>query len=243
MGEDNNKEMHGIWRIMPSMAITEIIGQSNFDFQILDCEHGGYDYQTLLEDIRICHLQKCLAYVRVSGLNKVEVQRCLDLGADGIVFPQLDNFEDFELATKMLQYAPNGIRGFNPFVPAGGYGFDNIHKKKIRCIVIIETLNAIDQLDKILELANIDMLYIGVYDLSAQLNCIGNMKFPPLLSIVDQIIGKALKATKTVSLMINNPESYQLYKSKGVKSFVHTIDSHQIKKAFINELNNTIKNG
>ena len=42
-----NNESHGIWRITPSMTLTEIIAQSDFDFQILDCEHGGYDYQTL----------------------------------------------------------------------------------------------------------------------------------------------------------------------------------------------------
>ncbi|MGM9476214.1 HpcH/HpaI aldolase family protein [Pedobacter sp. GSP4] len=237
-----NKEIHGIWRIIPSMAITEIIGQSKFDFQILDCEHGAYDYQTLLEDIRVCHLENCLAYVRVSGLNSVEVQRCLDLGADGIVFPQLSSFGDFELATKMLKYAPSGIRGFNPFVPAGGYGFDNIHRKELHCIVIIETLNAVEQLDQILTLKDIDFLYIGIYDLSAQLGCIGEMDAPILVEVVDKIIEKSIKASKQVSLMINNPDSYRKYKEKGVTSFVHTIDSHQIKKAFILELNNTITN-
>ncbi|OAQ38803.1 hypothetical protein A5893_12195 [Pedobacter psychrophilus] len=235
-----DEELHGIWRIIPSPAITEIIGQSGFDFQILDCEHGSYDFQTLLEDIRSCHFQKCLAYVRVSGLDKVEVQRCLDLGADGIVFPQLDSFEDFHLATKMLKYAPYGIRGFNPFVPSGEYGFKKINDNNISCIVIIETLNAIKELDKILALTNITMIYIGVYDLSAQLNCIGEMDNPSLQEAVNLIIEKSIISNKMVSLMINNPESYKKYKHKGVKSFVHTIDGYQIKKAFISELNNTL---
>ena len=94
MNKESFNELHGIWRIIPSMVLTEIISQSKFDFQILDCEHGSYDFQTLEQDIRICQNQKCLAYVRVGGLNKIEVQRCLDLGADGIVFPQLNKFED-----------------------------------------------------------------------------------------------------------------------------------------------------
>ncbi|MET0572407.1 MAG: aldolase/citrate lyase family protein [Pedobacter agri] len=237
----SNKEYHGIWRIIPSMAITEIIGQSKFDFQILDCEHGAYDYQTLLDDVRICHLENCLAYIRVSGLNGVEVQRCLDLGADGIVFPQLNTYADFERATKMLRYAPIGTRGFNPFVPAGGYGFGDIHKKKPKCIVIIETLKAVEELDQILKLDDIDFLYIGIYDLSAQLGCIGEMENPRLMDIVDKIIEMARRSNKQVSLMIDNPVTYRKYKSKGVTSFVHTIDSHQIKKAFMSELNNTIR--
>lgn len=240
-----NIELHGIWRIMPSMAITEIIGQSKFDFQILDCEHGSYDFQTIHEDIRICHLEKCKAYVRVSGLNKVEVQRCLDLGADGIVFPQLNDYNDFSVATKMIRYAPKGIRGFNPFVPAGGYGYDDIHHKKVECIAIIETLQAFKELDHILSLEGLDMLYIGVYDLSAQLDCIGIMDSPKLISVVDEIIEKCISASKKVSLMVNSTVAYNEYKNKGVNIFVHTIDSHQIKTAFMKILSNlkTTSNG
>lgn len=233
-----NLELHGIWRIIPSMTITEIIGQSNFDFQILDCEHGAYDFYTLEQDIRICHLQKNKAFVRVSGLNKVEVQRCLDLGADGIVFPQLNDFKDFENASKMLEYAPNGVRGFNPFVAAGGYGFDDIHNRKITYIAIIETLKAFEEIDAILSIPTLDIIYIGVYDLSAQLNCIGEMDNQNLVSLIIQIIEKCNKASKLVSLMVNNKEAYKTYKEKGVNLFVHTIDSHQIKKNFIDLINN-----
>jgi 4-hydroxy-2-oxoheptanedioate aldolase len=231
-----NLELHGIWRIIPSMTITEIIGQSSFNFQILDCEHGSYDFQTLLEDIRICHSQNCLAYVRVSGLNKVEVQRCLDLGADGIVFPQLDTYKDFDLATKMIKFSPKGVRGFNPFVNAAEYGSKEINDNVVTCIVIIETLNAIQELDKILSINDINMIYIGVYDLSAQLNCIGQMDSPSLKKAVDSIIKKTIAAEKAVSIMVNNLEDYQKYKNMGVTYFVHTTDSHQIKSSFSNEL-------
>ncbi len=238
MNKESFNELHGIWRIIPSMVLTEIISQSKFDFQILDCEHGSYDFQTLEQDIRICQNQKCLAYVRVGGLNKIEVQRCLDLGADGIVFPQLNNFEDFKVATKLIQYPPYGVRGFNPFVVAGGYGYRNIHEKKIDCIAIIETIQAFDELDEILNLNELDVIYIGVYDLSAQLNCIGAMDSPKLLSVIDEIIEKCNKASKRVSLMVKNVQEYKVFKEKGVSSFVHIIDSYQLKTAFINILEN-----
>ncbi|TCC96244.1 HpcH/HpaI aldolase family protein [Pedobacter hiemivivus] len=245
MNRSDNVEVHGIWRIMPSASISEIIGQSGFQFQILDCEHGAYDFRSLQDDIRGCHLVNCKAYVRVSGLNVVEVQRCLDLGADGIVFPQLKNYSDFNTATLMVQYPPYGIRGYNPFVPAGGYGFDNIHEKEISCIGILETLSAVNDLDRILSLDKLNTIYIGVYDLSAQLGCIGVMDSPKLLKLVDEIIDKCRKSSKQVSLMINSEADYQKYKSKGATSFVHTIDSHQIKTAFKRLLSNLnqISNG
>ncbi len=229
-------ETHGVWRIIPSMPVTEMIGQSGFDFQILDCEHGTYDFQTLMQDVTVCHAQNCLAYVRVSGLNKVEVQRCLDLGADGVVFPQLNGFEDFKMATKMVQYGPSGIRGFNPFVAAGSYGFNKTHEKKIDCIAIIETLHAIKELDKILKLDKLSMIYIGAYDLSTVLGCIGIMDSPKLIEVIEGIITKCVNASKPVSIMVNSPEMYKNYKEKVVVSFVHTVDSFVVKQSFVNIL-------
>jgi 2-keto-3-deoxy-L-rhamnonate aldolase RhmA len=238
--EQENINTNGIWRIIPSMSITEIIIQSGFDFQILDCEHGSYDFQTLDQDIRVCKNNGCKVYVRVSGLNKVEVQRCLDLGADGIVFPQLNNFKDFESATKLISFPPHGIRGFNPFVRAAEFGYKVIQDTKVECLVIIETLNAVADLDAILQLVLLDTVYIGVYDLSAQLNCIGEMSHPDLIAIVNEIIEKCRLYSKRVMVMVKNKEELQNYKRKGVASFVHTVDAYLIKKSVISAKNDLL---
>lgn len=237
----NKEELHAIWRIIPSTTLTEIIAQSGFDFQILDCEHGAYDYVSLESDIRGCAMYNCGSLVRVSGLNKVEVQRCLDLGADGIVFPQLNNYEDFEQAVKLLYYAPQGVRGYNPFVRVAGYGIqDKNEKVKPLCIPIIETLQAITDLDRILTLEGIDALYIGSYDLSAQLECIGEMDAPELLDTVNLIIEKCKAASKPVALMIGNREQYRNYKNRGTSIFVHAVDSLQLKRTFKNVISQYI---
>jgi 4-hydroxy-2-oxoheptanedioate aldolase len=126
------EEIHGIWRIIPSISMSEIISQSGFDFQILDCEHGGYDFNTLYADICACELNNSTPFVRVSGLNKVEVQRCLDLGAKGIVFPQINTFQDFKDASDLLMYSPVGTRGFNPFVRSNKFG---INKNQLKACI------------------------------------------------------------------------------------------------------------
>jgi 2-keto-3-deoxy-L-rhamnonate aldolase RhmA len=236
--EDKNKEFHGIWRIIPSSSITEIIGNCGFDFQILDCEHGSYDYATLANDIRACELTKCDSIVRVSGINKVEVQRCLDLGAKGIIFPQLCNFEDFKAATLLMEYAPAGIRGYNPFVRAYGYsGAGNKPDTNPKCLTIIETLDAVKDLDRILTLSGISAIYVGSYDLSAQLGCTGQMDNSELLSLVDFIIQKCNAVSKPVGIMVNNKSQYEIYKSKGVKVFLHIVDSYNIQQLFSSIVN------
>lgn len=237
---------NGIWRIIPSATITEIIAQSGFDFQILDCEHGMYDYFSLDNDIRACKLFNCNAFVRVSGLNSVEVQRCLDMGANGIVFPQLKNFEDCKKAVEMMHFPPNGTRGFNPFVSVSnfGYNLNNIAIKKFNplCIIIIETLKAVEELDMILDL-NIDMVYIGAYDLSAQLGCIGNMENENLFKVIKVIINKCKSKNIHVGMMSTN---YNSFKKEGeiINYLVHLVESTLIKMSFTKHLQNfLLENG
>ncbi len=230
-------ENHGIWRILPSQTITEIIAQSGYDFQIFDGEHGSYDFTTLENDIRISKQNCCSPWVRVSGLNKVEVQRCLDMGAEAIVFPQLSKYEEFVEATKLIDFMPNGVRGFNPFVRAFGYGFQTTTAEKPKCVVIIETLDAVAELDKILSLKDIAIIYIGAYDLSAQLGHIGELNHPVVLKVINEIIEKCTIHAKAVGVMISNPEQFEYFKNKKVNTFLHKVDSFQIKNTFTNILN------
>ena len=222
---------HGIWRIIPSPALTEILAQSGFDFQILDCEHGGYDYATLLPDILACERHGCAPLVRVSGTDRVEVQRCLDLGARGLVFPQLANYADFAAAAAMMDHAPAGTRGFNPFVRA--YGYDAVAAALTRpwFVPIIETLAAVEQLDAILQLARIDLIYIGSYDLSAQLGLTGKMDAPELLRVVDRILAACHSVGKPVGLMALSASAAEAFAARGVQALVHGVESHRLKQA------------
>ncbi len=229
----NLSPLHGIWRIIPSPALTEIFAQSGLHFQILDCEHGAYDYATLLPDIIACERQGCAPFVRVSGTNKVEVQRCLDLGARGLVFPQLATADDFARAAASMDYAPAGTRGYNPFVRAFDYGSPSSPRPRPWFVPIVETLEAARQIDAIVALPRIDMIYIGSYDLSAQLGVPGKMDAPELTALVDRIIAACQRAGKAVGHMALTPEAARALTARGVQGLVHGVDSARIKQAGI----------
>jgi 2-keto-3-deoxy-L-rhamnonate aldolase RhmA len=223
--------LHGLWRIVPSPALTEICAQGGLDFQILDCEHGAYDYATLLPDIIACERHGCAPLVRVSGTDKVEVQRCLDLGARGIVFPQLDTPADFAAAAAMLDHAPTGTRGFNPFVRTYGYGGSPAPQRPW-FVPIIETLAAAKQIDAILKNERIDLIYIGVFDLSAQLGCPGRMDAPELAHLVENILASCHRAGRAVSMMALTAEAARDLTARGVQALVHGVESHVIGQTF-----------
>ncbi len=210
--------------------LTEILAQSGFDFQILDCEHGAYDCATLLPDILACERHGCAPLVRVSGTDPVEVQRCLDLGARGLVFPQLATPEAFVRAGAMMDYAPAGTRGFNPFVRAGDYGSASTRPRPW-FIPIVETLTAARAIDAIVRQERIDLIYIGSYDLSAQLGCPGQMEAPELVALVDSIVAACQAAGKPVGLMALSAAAARRLTERGVQAVVHGVESHRIKAA------------
>ena len=226
---------NGIWRVMPSPVVTEILGQCGIDFQILDCEHGNYGQEALLADLMACDLHGSAGYIRVSGTDKVEVQRSLDLGARGIVFPGLQRLSDFERVAAWMDYAPVRNRGFNPFVRAGSYGIQGDSSRDATrplFIPIIETLEAVEQLDKILSISRIDLVYLGTYDLSAQLGCAGEMANPRLVETIDRILDQCRQHNKPSSAMALSSELAAKLREKGVTAIVHGVDTHRIKEGF-----------
>lgn len=222
--------VHGLWRIIPSPQLTEAVALAGFDFQVLDCEHGAYDYGTLLPDLLACERHGCAPLVRVSGTDPVEVQRCLDLGARGLVFPQLTDYASFAAAAACMDHAPAGTRGFNPFVRALNYGSPG---KVARpwFVPIIETLAAVADLDAILQLERIDLVYVGSYDLSAQLGVAGQMNAPVLVQTIERILTACRSAGKPVGLMVLDEAAARHRITQGVSALVHGVDSHRVKEA------------
>jgi 2-keto-3-deoxy-L-rhamnonate aldolase RhmA len=220
----------GLWRIIPSPQLTEAVALAGFDFQILDCEHGAYDYGSLLTELLACERHGCAALVRVSGRDPVEVQRCLDLGARGLVFPQLATVDDFARAAAMLDYAPTGTRGFNPFVRAGGYGAAR-GEPRPWFVPIVETLTAVEQLGAILALRRIDLVYVGSYDLSAQLGCPGQMEAPELLQTVARVFAACRAAGVPAAAMAPTPAAEASLAAQGVQTLVHGVESHLLREA------------
>jgi 4-hydroxy-2-oxoheptanedioate aldolase len=230
---ETGAELHGIWRLIDSDPLTEILSQAGFDFQIFDREHGSYDFGALESAIRLCDASGSPPIVRVTGIDRVEVQRCLDFGARGLVFPQLDSFADVSSAIATMQYAPAGTRGFNPFTRAGTYGQPgkSVEVGAPLFIPIIETLNALRELPRILELPEVDLLYLGAYDLSVHLGCRGRMEDPALLRAIEDAVTRCHAASKPVALIVNTPEQYRRWRALGVTVFVHSVDTKMISDA------------
>lgn len=111
----------GIWSIISWLSIIESFGVGGIDFVILDMEHGIYNPESLGSCIHADEGVGCAPLVRVPGIDVSAVQWALDLGAHGIVVPQVSDFSEAIKAVEIIKYPPVGSRGYNLFTRAGGY--------------------------------------------------------------------------------------------------------------------------
>ena len=227
----------GIWSLIPNPTVLEIAGASGFDFQILDLEHGSYDFASLEDGIRTCESVGCSPLVRPPGLDASAIQKALDLGAHGIVVPQVQGHAEALAAVQATKYAPEGVRGFNPFTRAGDYrgGVDGPRPPLSNDFglssVIIETREAYEQLDRILAIPGLDLLYLGVYDMSVALGCPGDLGNPLVVEFLEASLPRIRKAGVAAGVMVKNQAEMERFLQIGANFLVYAVDTFVISNA------------
>lgn len=227
----------GLWSLVPHPAVHEMAALAGFDFQILDMEHGPHDFVTLDVGIRTCEGAGCSPWVRIDGLDPVSTQRALDLGAHGVLFPQVRNYEEAVRAVALTKYPPAGVRGFNPFTRVSEYALPGRPQNRNQdgfamAGLLIENKTAWEDLPKILQIPGLDLVYLGVYDMSVALGKPGDMTNPELLSFLHATIPQARKAGKSVAAMVKTKAEAQDLMSRGVDVVVYGVDTLLVGRAF-----------
>lgn len=233
----SGKVVVGVWSILPNPVISEIIARSSFDFLIADMEHGPASFSDLESCIRATEGYQCSTLVRMPGLDFNSTQRALDLGASGVIYPQVRGAQDSQLVASFVQYPPKGVRGFNPFTRAWGYGLSasTTQKSSVEtpwASVIVENTRAYQEIDGILEVEGLDMIYLGAYDMSVALGKPGDMENPELIDFIEKGIQKIRKAGKVAGIMGVQPEQTQRFVSMGANFIAVGVDTFLIGRAF-----------
>ncbi|MNO35593.1 2-keto-3-deoxy-L-rhamnonate aldolase [compost metagenome] len=243
---NNNEPLIGLWSIIPSPMMAEVIGLAGLDFQIFDMEHGVYDLNALDASIRACESSGCSPIVRVPEINQSTIQSVMDLGAYGIVVPQIIDKSSVERIIRYMRYAPEGVRGYNPFTRAALYSnpstnkFGKLNNSFGFSSIIIENQSSYEAIDEILSVEELDMVYLGVYDMSVALGCEGDVNHPVVLDFVEKSVKKIRDAGKAAGMMVKNEADIQQAKSIGANVLVYGVDTFIINRA-IKEAINQVK--
>ncbi|MHC1703453.1 MAG: HpcH/HpaI aldolase/citrate lyase family protein [Tenuifilaceae bacterium] len=189
----------GPWCSTDSPSVINIIALSGMDFCILDMEHGKTNIQNMEELIRAAKSEDCAALVRVDSLNEISILKSLDSGASGVIVPHVSNAETMKKVVDYTKYYPIGKRGFSSFTCAGKYSLENVQKhaelqnSSIVVGIIIEDLEGVNNLKEILEVGNLDLVYIGAYDLAQSMGYPGNPTHPEVLEVLKNCVATVNK--------------------------------------------------
>lgn len=229
---ERGEVINGIWRTIPDDAITEIIANSGYDFQIFDLEHGALSWADIQSMVRINNALSKVSFVRLGDRTSIAAQRALDAGAHGLVYPGIESLEDVHLLLENLNFAPNGRRGFNPFVPSFGYGATSItSESQTRMIPIIETKTGLQSINEISSHPSVNIVYLGAYDLSVHLGTPGDVKSEVVVSALKEAVQVCRGNKCHIGLMIDSREAADDWERLGVKVLLRGVDAGLIRKA------------
>ena len=218
----------GIWCVIPSAPLVGTLAAAGFDFAILDAEHGGWDFGTLDAGITACEDGGAAALVRAPGADAFFIQRALDLGADGVLVPQIPDAAAAARAVEMAHFPPLGTRGYNPFTRGGHYGIapqPKLARGYPLTGVLVESPAAAGELPQILALPELDLVYLGVFDYSVALGIPGEVNDPRVRAFVETAARAARAAGKAVGTTAMSREQAAWLTGLGVNVLLYGADT------------------
>lgn len=183
------------WLAVPSILSAEVMARAGWDSITIDMQHGTADYADLLSMLPVIQQVGAAPMTRVAWNDPVQIMRALDGGVLGIICPMIETVDDAARFVSYCLYPPEGSRSFGPIRARLAWGDDYgaAANDEVLPIAMIETKQALDNLEKILDVDGLGGVYIGPADLSSALG------FPPgfdrsepeLVAIIDHILNSA----------------------------------------------------
>jgi 4-hydroxy-2-oxoheptanedioate aldolase len=166
----NGDETLGLWLSSPSMLTAEITGRQPVDYVCVDTQHGVNDYQIAAAMITAIEIGGGNPITRVPWNEPGIIGKMLDAGSHGVIVPMVNTREQAEAVVRATRYAPAGSRSWGPVIAAMRHPDNRAWADaNVACIPMIETVEALANLDDILSVPGVDAIYVGPADLSISL--------------------------------------------------------------------------
>lgn len=221
-------QLIGTMLTLTAPSVAEILVSVGFDWLFIDAEHsvfGAAELQAALQAVGTA--TPCL--VRLSSAAEEPIKKALDVGAAGIIAPQINSAIQAEQVVRWAKYAPQGARGVG-IGRAHGYGLhlpEYIATANERTAVVVqaEHIDAVNQIEAIVEVEGIDAVLIGPYDLSASMGRIGQIDHPEVAQAIEHVTAACLRSGVRLGIFGVSAEAVQPYIARGYTLIVAGVDT------------------
>ena len=214
--------MAGAWCNLASSTTTEMAAIAEFDWILIDQEHGPGDNLTLLQQIQAIGDRPTAPIVRIAWNEMPRFKRALDLGASGIMIPYIETADDATRSVGYLRYPPEGQRGvaMSPRAAAFGTNFETYFSEANRNLLTvtqIETGKAVQNAKEIAEVDGVDVLFVGPVDLSISVGLPVRFDDPDFRTLLSKVALSATGAGKVAGILLPSGQQIEMVYEMGFR--------------------------
>ena len=253
MGDIMNKTTIGTFFELGGRGAMESLSYTGLDYVIIDTEHGCFSEESTADYILAAEKGGLLPYVRIGDIRRPCVLRMLDVGARGLIVPNIRSVDQVRELVIHAKFPPVGNRGYCPN-RTSGWGSDSWSKdvfsymeecnRRCKLIPQCETKEALEQIEEIATIPGVDGIFVGPCDLSIDLGIPLQFDNPVLVSAVERIL-KACKENNKESLIFAGSMNDALkWVGKGFDSIAYSLDTSvfiQAYQALVEQFHNAMK--
>ena len=204
----------GSWMQFPCPEVAEVLGSGKFDWVTVDLEHGSMGMEDLPNLFRALELHNTLPFARIQSPDPLHARRALDLGAAGIIAPNINTWHQIDEIKKVMYYPPEGQRGVG-YCRGNLYGveFERHLEDKPFLVAMIESQSGVNNINTILD-TKPDAVLIGPYDLSASFNITAQFDSYAFKEIVKHVRESCISKNIPVGIHVVQPDVEKLKECK-----------------------------
>jgi 4-hydroxy-2-oxoheptanedioate aldolase len=199
-----------------SAGLVELVGRMGFDAIFIDCEHGPAGWEEVENMVRAAELADATPIVRVQANDPSTITRALDRGAGGVQVPHVNTRAEAEAAVRHAKFAPIGHRGFAGGRAAFGVqgSFTEHANAETMVVVMLEEVEALRNLDEILQVEHVDAFFIAPGDLSQSMGYPGQTDHPEVQAAIDDAVRRTRAAGRAPGVL-TTPATVERYLELG----------------------------
>ena len=203
---ESREKVYGLTLTFPEPTIAEWAGYIGFDYLHLDAEHGVFDYESVEKMCRTADMHGMTCTARIPDTNTETILRFFDRGVMGILCPHVDNAEQAARITRASRFGPEGERSFGTS-RGRDYGlsgktpaeYQAEFNREVTVSIQIETANAVNTIDEILQVKGIDLITFGPQDLATSLGHPGHPDHPDVTAAMETVRTAVHRAGRLMS--------------------------------------------
>jgi len=198
--KNGQKTIGGFLQTLSPVA-AEIMAQAGFDWLIVDLEHAPGDFTNLQAQLQAMNGSGVVPFARAPWNDMVAIKRILDTGVMGVLVPYVNTREEAEAAVAACKYPPQGVRGVAGSPRATGYTGNTMPylssaNDETIVMIAVETMEAVGNLDGILEVEGLDGIFIGPVDLASSMGYLGDPGQAEVQEAIARIESKVFASDK-----------------------------------------------